>query len=315
MSFSQLAFALEIIRLLAERPRKREELADLLSQFLKGEEKIPEDMDQKLTRTIRKLRDCGFEIESAPHRPYMLKKSNFPLLMSSEQRQAFYLATHILSQMGFATQASHLKYLCPLSEKDNLLYLNMNFNPPVDYDEENLRKRLDTLLNRLERQCRYSIRYRSSSGSENLWDLDRSELRLHNDVIYLFAYVPDLRTQRIKEYPNVEQNVLFRVDRILNVGASSETKWLRSSFEMVKICYRMQGALAKYQPRRHHEKIINRDLSQDYVEIETIEDCLFWFRQRILQYGANAQVLSPQWLAEDIYKEHEKACQAYNGQQ
>lgn len=69
----------------------------------------------------------------------------------------------------------------------------------------------------------------------------------------------------------------------------------------------MTGNLANYQPRRIHEKVIERNLDKKYVDIETVEDYLFWFRQRILQYGCNAQVISPEWLQQDIKKELEEA--------
>jgi hypothetical protein len=66
-NYNQIAFALEILKQLAEKPRKREELVDLLSPFVEAHGKSSDDMDikQKLTRTIRKLRDCGIEIKSA----------------------------------------------------------------------------------------------------------------------------------------------------------------------------------------------------------------------------------------------------------
>jgi predicted DNA-binding transcriptional regulator YafY len=49
------------------------------------------------------------------------------------------------------------------------------------------------------------------------------------------------------------------------------------------------------------------------VDIETEEDCPFWFRQRILRYGASARIIEPDWLArelEDVLKKaHLNYCQ------
>jgi len=73
--YNQIAFALEILKLLAEKPRRRDELTDLLSVFMEEHSKSCDDIPQKLTRTIRKLRECGIEIKSALHRPYLLHKS------------------------------------------------------------------------------------------------------------------------------------------------------------------------------------------------------------------------------------------------
>ncbi|MEB3174179.1 MAG: WYL domain-containing protein [Cyanobacteriota bacterium] len=46
--------------------------------------------------------------------------------------------------------------------------------------------------------------------------------------------------------------------------------------------------------------MIQRNLGENYVELASQDDCLFWFRQRILQYGAQAQVISPDWVVERV---------------
>jgi predicted DNA-binding transcriptional regulator YafY len=65
----------------------------------------------------------------------------------------------------------------------------------------------------------------------------------------------------------------------------------------------MSGYLANYQTRRDREIVLNRNREEKYIDIQTKEDYLFWFRQRILQYGANVTILEPQWLREEIAQE------------
>ncbi|MFW6296025.1 MAG: helix-turn-helix transcriptional regulator [Halothece sp.] len=305
--YNQIAFALEILKLIAEKPRKRDELAELLSAFLEQQGIFREDIPQKLTRTIRQLRDCGFRIKSAPHHPYELVESNLPLLLSQQQRQALYMAAHFLADMGFSEQAGQILRIGNLTEADFPPDVKGDFSPPVDYSHNQLSFKIQQLQQRFERQYRYTIRYEDSQRNEQTWDLDRSELRLHNGVLYLFALVPDAPSYHLKKRPNVEQNRLFRIDRIKFVGAASSTRWFYPQFPTLNIRYRMSGPLAKYQPRRGHERVIERNREAKYVDIETTEDHLFWFRQRVFQYGANAQVLEPQWLAEDLRNELEKA--------
>jgi predicted DNA-binding transcriptional regulator YafY len=310
-TYNQIAFALEILRLLAEKPLKREELGQLLAEFLEKSGKTSEDVLQKLTRTIRNLRDCGFEIKSAPHHPYKLLESNFPVLLSETQRQALYLAAHFLADMGFSAPASQIIRIGKLSEQDRPPSVSVDFSPPVDYSEEKIDTIVQQLQQRFKQQCYYVIRYQNSQGEERNWDLGLSELRLHNGVLYLFALVRDVRSSHFNHQPNVEQNLLFRVDRIKSVLLSSETPWFWQQFPTMTIRYRLSGPLATYQPRRHHERVIERHTEGKYIEIETTEDCLFWFRQRVLQYGANAQVLEPKWLAEEIAQELKIAHQKY----
>jgi predicted DNA-binding transcriptional regulator YafY len=309
LQYNSLTFAIEVLKALAKEPCYRKNLTEQLELFLEQHQQPADDVAQKLTRTIRKLRDCGFEIESAPHHPYVLKKSIFPVILSADQRQALYLATHLLEQMGFSQQAGQLQDICPLTEGDRPTHLQADFNPPVDYSDTKTKEIIINLQKRLETACRFTIRYHNSFGEEALWDLDRSELRLHNGSLYLFAYVPDILTQRIQKRPNIEQNVLFRIDRILSVNPSSNIHWLLSSFPTLKVQYRMTGSLSSYNPRRHNETVIQRNVEQHYVEIETNEDCLFWFRQRILQYGSNVRILTPQWLHQEIVEEHLRAIQ------
>lgn len=311
MSYSQLAFALEILRLLADKPRWRNELGDLLTEFLEQQGQSCGDVAQKLSRTIRKLRDCGFEINSAPNRPYELIESNFPLLLSERQKEALYLASYLLSNLGFLTQAEQLQRLYHFSDNYQPPNFKVDFSPPVDYSSEKISETIQQLQKRIEQQCRYTIRYYSQSkGIEQTYDLDRSELRLHNGVLYLFAFVPDWKSYRFDKIPNIDQNILFRINRIKNVGAASNTHWFYD-FPTLTIRYRMTGALANYQPRRIYEKIIERNLDANYVDLETIEDYLFWFRQRILQYGSNVIIIEPEFLQKQIKTELEKAYKNY----
>lgn len=73
----------------------------------------------------------------------------------------------------------------------------------------------------------------------------------------------------------------------------------------------MSGALGTYQPRRANERERLRDLEANFVEIVTQEDYLFWFRQRILQYGSSVQMLEPEWLAQQIAQELQRARAVY----
>lgn len=96
-NYNQVGFALEILRLLAEKPHSRDELGRQLTEFLAKHGKSAGDIDQKIVRTIKKLRECGFEIDSAPNRPYKLSASSFPVILSAEQRQSLALAAYLLS--------------------------------------------------------------------------------------------------------------------------------------------------------------------------------------------------------------------------
>jgi predicted DNA-binding transcriptional regulator YafY len=307
-NYNQIAFALEILRLLAEKPRRREELADLLSIFLEQHGKSTDNADvkQKLTRTIRKLRDCGIEIESGTHSPYQLVESKFPVLLSTEQRQALAVAAYFLSDMGFSAQANQIQRIGNLTESDIPAFVKVNFNPPVDYSDRNLDAIVRQLQERFQQQCRYTIRYESKPGEGRIWDIDRSELRLHDGLLYLFAFIPDWKSWRFDHWHNIDQNHIFRLDRITNVGAASDTRWISCDFPTLKVLYRTSGSLANYQPRRKDEVIVYENSEGKYRDIEATIDYWFWFRQRILKYGANAQILSPEKLADEINKEYKK---------
>lgn len=308
-SYNQIAFALEILKLLVEKPRRREELTDLLSTFLEQHGKSTDDADvkQKITRTIRKLRDCGIEIKSAPHHPYELVESNFPVLLSTEQREALATAAYYLSDMGFSAQASQIQRIGNLTESDIPGFIKVDFSPPVDYSDRNLDLIVCQLQERFLQQCRYTIRYQSKPGTEGqLKDIDRSELRLHDGLLYLFAFIPDWRSWQFDYWHNIDQNQIFRVDRILSVGAASNTPWVSCDFPKLKVRYRTSGQLANYNPRRKDEVVVYSDPKGKFREVEATIDYWFWFRQRILKYGKNVQILSPQLLADEIKKEYKK---------
>ncbi len=305
--YNQVAFALQIIKLLAEKPRKRAELADEMGQFLARYGKENGDALQKVTTTISKLKNCGFEIDSAPSKPYKLLESSFPVLLSSQQKQALCTAAYILSDMGFSAEAGQIARTVNIDDMEQIPNLKVNFSSPVDYAETKIQETVKQLQARIDKKCRYSIRYRSSQGNEHNWDINRSELRMHNGVLYLFAYLPNWN------YRNhwVEKNQPLRVDRILRVFPPSESQWIATTFAILPITYRLSKGMSNYKPRRDREQIANKDSNDKWVDIETKEDCLFWFRQRIMQYGSNAKILNPAWFVKDIAEEFQKAHQDY----
>lgn len=304
-----LGFALEILNLLAQKPQKKAELSIALSDrgFASG------DLSQKITRTIARLRDCGFEIKGAPNRPYELVESVFPVILSAQQRQALAMAAELLADMGFSAQASQIYRIGNLN-KITTSNLAADFHPPADYSEDNLDEILRQLQQRLQQKRRFVIWYRNTKGEERSWDLDKSELRLHNGSLYLFALVPDWHSYNISTRPNVEQNSAFRIDRIIRVGAASHIPCTYTKFPTIDITYRLTGALATYKPRRPHEKIVSLPENTTYVDILTKEDYVFWFHQRILQYGASATVLDPPWVAQQVKNAHKKAYENYSAE-
>ncbi|WNZ28022.1 WYL domain-containing protein [Leptolyngbya sp. NK1-12] len=90
--------------------------------------------------------------------------------------------------------------------------------------------------------------------------------------------------------------------------------WTYSHFPTLKIRYRLFGALKQYEPRRSHEQVVQHE-ADHYIEVVTEEDSCFWFRQRMLQYGASAKVIEPEWLAEQLRETLEKACTNYRATQ
>ncbi|WP_017659635.1 WYL domain-containing protein [Baaleninema simplex] len=303
-SENPFSFTLELLKLLAQKPQTREELCTSLTAYLSSKNCTSGDISQKVARTVRRLRDAGFEIESAPHRPYRLQTSNFPVILTPAQQEALAMAIAILADMGFSAEAGHLSQIVAAEDEPSQTLLKTDFSPPVDYSRDRTQKIVEQLRSRLETQHRFVIRYRSSSGKENNYDLDRSELRLHNGVLYLFSFVPAWNSWRSSK-SMLDRNRLFRVDRILSMTRPSDVPWCYTIFPTETFRYRMSGPLANYRPRRHQERVI--DEGNGFVEIETREDCEFWFRQRILQYGSNVRVLSPEWFARDIEKEWRKA--------
>ena len=307
---SQLAFTLEILRILSQKSINRDNLANELATFVESFGQPAGDVHQKLTRTIRKLRDCGFEINSAPNRPYELVKSNFPVIITPAQREALAMAAYVLDDMGFSAQGSYLLQLAGVTENTLPTQLKVNFSPPVDYGEDRLDSIVQVLQQRFQQRRRYVIRYSSSRGSEKNWDLDRSELRMHNGVLYLFAHAPDFSAR----HHLVEKNQIFRVDRIMQVGPASEIPWGILQFPTIELTYRMSGPLGTYQPRRANENILDQDQEHDspnWVDIATIEESLFWFRQRLLKYGENIRLLTPPWFVKRIAAETQRMAQNY----
>ena len=236
--------------------------------------------------------------------------SVFPVILSEEQRQALAMASELLASLGFSAEAGHIHRIGNF-QKPKSPGLRTDFHPPTDYSEDKINEVVRQLQQRFQQKRRFVVWYRSRKGKETFWDLDKSELRLHNSVLYLFALVPDFRSSHLETRPNAEQNITLRVDRITRVGGVSQTPWTYSKFPTLDITYRLTGDLASYRPRRPHETVISSLETTEYVDILTQEDCIFWFRQRMLQYGASARVLNPDWVAKGVKDALKKAYDNY----
>ncbi len=135
--YNQIAFALDILKLLSQGSIARRELCDRLSVILQQNGQSPGDIKQKLSRAIAKLRSCGFEIDSAPNRPYTLIESSFPVILSQQQQQALAIAAYFLADMGFSETASQIVRIGDLDLTNIELpsHVAVNFSPPVDYSQ------------------------------------------------------------------------------------------------------------------------------------------------------------------------------------
>ena len=296
-----LGSILHLLACLARGPVRRQDLATELGHYLESIGQLSSDPTQKLDRALRKLRSCGFEIDSAPHRPYQLRASNFPVLLTPSQRQAIAKANHLFQQMGFSAEAAELAPLLAAADLEQAADLSTDFSPPADYSDPRLSEILSDLRDRLNQQRRFTIRYRGSQGSEAIYDLDRSELRLHDGILYLFAWVPDLPPwQQSRPLEPVDRNRLFRLDRIQQVNRAADVAWLASDFPTLTVRYQLLGPLAGYQPRRPRERVIARYPEQGTVTLESQEDYPFWFQQRLMRYREHAILLEPAWLVAEI---------------
>jgi predicted DNA-binding transcriptional regulator YafY len=303
-SHSQMEFSLDILRLLSQQPRFLQQLIELLSESPKYES--VGDLKQKIVRTIAKLRKYGFDIQCAPHHPYTLVASSFPVILTPAQWDAIGMAVRVLSDMGFSTEAAHLGGIGDFHKKPLPSAIRTNFSPPNDYKD--LDKTIRELQDRIQQKRRYAINYRDSQGKTKIWDCSLSELRLHDGTLYLFANTPD---EPAKHQEPAEKNKMFRIDRIRTVFPASETPWGILKFPTMKARYRAIGALRNYEPRRNSELVEKRDPAGKFVEISTREDYIFGFRQRILHYGESVVVLEPKWFAKDIADALQKASSNY----
>jgi hypothetical protein len=133
--------------------------------------------------------------------------------------------------MGFSAPAGHIIQLGNLFDEaypypqHSDYSVKVNFSPPKDYSETQLSQIIETLQERLTQQCRFTIQYRNAQGDEKIWDLDRSEFRFHNRVLYLFSYVPEAQSYYRHQHRHfVNNNITFRIDRILSVNPSSQIR-------------------------------------------------------------------------------------------
>ncbi len=122
-----MEFDLRLLQLLCQRPYRRQELAAILQP----EFPHSKDIYQQISRSIKRWRDRGCEIKSSNQTPYILRKTNLPLLLSEEQKQAIALGSKLLENLGFVAEGAHLgEILLHSSEPVAIPCFSSNFDPP-----------------------------------------------------------------------------------------------------------------------------------------------------------------------------------------
>ena len=146
------------------------------------------------------------------------------------------------------------------------------------------------LINTLEKYCiknsNLSITYFSPESGKKIIKIAADKLCYDNGSIYLWGY-------------NIESEDVqcLRVDRIKEVDLIDNTP-IYIAAKMLCVRYKLTGIPASIFIPNKDEKIV--DQNEDYIIIESKIKSKFKFIQKVLSFGSNCIVLSPEFLRKEI---------------
>lgn len=288
--------ALFLLLRLMKAPMTRSEILALF----KSDEIIKNTLSKdSVTNSINTLREAGCEIlrpslKTKNH--YILKSHPFECSLLDENVEALqYIreSTVSLGDWELSLKIDNLyskiaKFAVSKNAKETLLY-NSNFK---NINKILLKKLLDSIkAKRYINICYYS----PENGDENLYFLPTT-ITYESNKLYLWGY-----SQKYDEYS------YLRIDRIKKINAVSffgqETEIHYEKKEEIIVEYMLKNLSAVIYLENADEKIISKSKDKDHaITVRSKVSNKFSFFQKILSYGQDCKILSPQSII-DEYKE------------
>ncbi|MEW5822040.1 MAG: WYL domain-containing protein [Cyanobacteriota bacterium] len=284
---------LAIMLMLKECPHSEAEISEKLKNNVDLPRALSSDSIWLYINTIKAL---GCQI-SRPTKnndfKYSLKEHPFKIkLTSSELKSLLEARKYVASLSDWQISCNYDKFLSTIcqyideNDKKELVKHCKAKQREIDYT---LKK---DLINDLEYHCEQEncliVNYISLAGNIKEITMLAEKIKYENGALYLWGF-----------NAGTEENQYLRVDRIDSIK-KADIEGVEFNKTTIKVIFKLYGICAvSYQPEED-ETIIER--TSDSITIKHAMKNKFKLIQKILSYGINCEVISPQDIQKEIVK-------------
>lgn len=179
---------------------------------------------------------------------------------------------------------------------------------------------LPAIIEAISSNSLIKFQYRSYNNPElKTFSAEPYGLKQSGKRWYLIAHIPDYETLTVFALDRIKQITLtenrFEYDKNWNIGRYFEEVVgvnLEDEYDCEEVKIRIYGHQRNYiesLPLHESQKLLKRE--KDYSEYSFMLRPEYEFQHEILKMGFNAEVLSPQWLREEIRWQAEEMLKLY----
>lgn len=275
-----------VLKLLLEQGRSVDELITLLQSNKYTNKSLSKDTVRIALNTIksagcklsRPVKTNGFKYEVISH-PFGL------FLSDSETEFLFKLRQKIAENISW----EEILELNQLYEKFFALTFNENqkLNEIETRPFANINNEvLNILINNKLENKKINLIYNSPKNGEENLDVIYKKLKYNNEKLYLWCYI---YKYKVNNYLNLE--------KVKSINSISVEDYYENN-NTYEVIYKIYGESALTFQKKDYETIIEK--TQDYITVKASVINDFWFIQRILLFGSDVKIISPEAFKEKM---------------
>lgn len=286
--------ALFLLMKLIKSPKTRDEILECFNEDLVIRGDLSRDT---ATNTVNTLREAGCIISRPTQRTknkYILSSHPFNIYLSKENIYALQALRESIISLGdwrlvlnLNNLYAKISNLAPDNETKNIL---LNEHPFKKINHSIINALL--VLANIKKQT--NICYNSPENGEESFDFSPEYITLENRKLYVWGYC--------QKHDNFSY---LRIDRIKQVnlmnflGENPEAE----DFEKKELIvdYKLKNLSAMMFIENENEKIIAENINEEYpITVRTTVSNKFNFFQRILSFGADCKLISPEEIKQEL---------------
>lgn len=286
---------------------------DELIAELQKDEIINRDLSKDtVTYTINTLKKAGCIISRPTQRTsnkYILKSHPFNILLKEEQIYALQTLRESIATLGDWKLLIYLNNLyikiAKLAPDEKTKELLMYKHPlrGVDY------KILNELMLCIKRSNEHiNICYKSPQYGEEFIDFAPKYITFENEKLYVWGH-----SQKYDAFSYLRVDRITRVNSVTFSMSDNDDEEKQKS--VIVVDFKLKGYSALVYSDNEHEKILSYDKKEEYpLMVRAFVTNEFNFYQRLMSFGTDCLIISPDSAREEYLKRVRKICTRYENE-